>query len=54
MHLMCADDRHQAVAHEKVAHGLKRVIVGAAALVSLQKALRVTSIVKLPDRMRPQ
>ena len=54
---MCADDRHQAVALEKVAHGLKRVKVGdfgSVRYVSVHKALRDTFLAKLLNRARPQ
>jgi len=51
---MCTDDRHQAIALEKVAHGLKRVKVGAGVHVAGHKALRDTFLAKLLDRVRPQ
>jgi len=52
---MCADNRHQAIALEKLAHGLKCVVkVGAAVLVSVHKALSDTFLVKTLDRARAQ
>ena len=45
----------EAIALEKLAHGLKREVkVGEAVLVSVQKALRDTFLVILLDRVRPQ
>ena len=55
--LICADDRHQAIALEKVAHGLKRVNVGDLGYVwyaHVHKALRDTFLAKLLGRARPQ
>ena len=52
---MYADDRHQTIALEKLAHGLKREEkVGEAVPVSGHKALRDKFLVKLLDRVRPQ
>jgi len=54
---LSADDRYQAIALEKVAHGLKRVKVGdfgSVWYVSVHKALRDTFLAKLLDRVRPQ
>ena len=53
MRVMCADDRYQAIALEKLAHGPKRVMVGVAG--SVHKALlRDTFLVKPVARSRPQ
>ena len=52
---MCADDRYQAIALKKVAHSLKRVEVGKAAVPgSGNKALCDTFLAKPLDRVRPQ
>ena len=51
---MCADDRQQEIALEKIAHGLKRVKVGRIPHVVGHKALRDTFTAKVLDRVRPQ
>ena len=51
---MCADDRHQAIAFQKVAHCFIRVNVGNAPHVVVHKVLRGTFFAKIPNRVRPQ
>ena len=53
-HLMCADDRHQAIAFQKVAHCFIRVKVGNAPQVVGHKGLCGTFLAKARDRVRPQ
>ena len=51
---MCADYRHQAIALQKLAHGLRRVKVGKVPHVVMHKGPRDTFLAKVLDRVRPQ
>jgi len=51
---MCADDRHQGIALEKVAHCLICVKVRRTTHVVVHKSLRDTFLVKPLYRVRPQ
>jgi len=51
---MCADDRLEAIAFQKVAHCFIRVKVGNAPRVVVHKVLRGTFLAKVLNRVRPQ
>ena len=51
---MCADDRHQAIALQKVAHRFICVKVGNAPHVVVHKVLRGMFLAKVLNRVRPQ